>query len=375
MKARRTQPLAAVFSLTEFPSEKAHVGALTGMANALAKAGHSVQLYAFFRPRAEQMLREKFELATAVRVGWSSRHLGRAGKALSVAAWAIIVATRRHDTILTRSAFIALASRRSKRVILELHQEVPIGRIKNLALRSVFRFLRSSHYQFVFISDSLLQHFRATVRNLDPSKCVVSPSGYRREWFPEHWSPSPGDRIVTYAGSLYSGRGIDLVLSIAGRVPSAEFRIVGGTPSEWLLLTTERDVAANCVHIPHVAPKSVAQFLIQSDVLIAPYQQSVYIASGADIGRVISPLKLAEYLAAGRAIVASSLPAIRTVVTDAQTAILVPCDDVDAWSDAIQRLLDDRRFRDSLGERGFHYARENLNWDRRLARIMSRVSR
>ena len=86
-----------------------------------------------------------------------------------------------------------------------------------------------------------------------------------------------------------------------------------------------------------------------------------------------SPLKLFEYMAAGRAIVASDLPAWSDVVAHGETALLLPPDDVAAWSEAIDRLLSDSDLRERLGEIARNQALEQHTWDVRAARILAHI--
>jgi glycosyltransferase involved in cell wall biosynthesis len=65
--------------------------------------------------------------------------------------------------------------------------------------------------------------------------------------------------------------------------------------------------------------------------------------------RYTSPLKLFEYLAMGRPIVASDLPSIREVLTDSRTALLVPPGDPQALAGALSRLAGDRALARALG--------------------------
>ncbi len=50
------------------------------------------------------------------------------------------------------------------------------------------------------------------------------------------------------------------------------------------------------------------------DVLMMPYQGHVAASSGGDISRYLSPMKLFEYMACGRAILASDLPVLKEVL-------------------------------------------------------------
>lgn len=63
----------------------------------------------------------------------------------------------------------------------------------------------------------------------------------------------------------------------------------------------------------------------------------------------MSPLKLFEYMAAGRAIVVSDLPVLRDVVRDGVDTIMCEPENTVAWSDALCRLAADPGLRTRLG--------------------------
>jgi glycosyltransferase involved in cell wall biosynthesis len=90
--------------------------------------------------------------------------------------------------------------------------------------------------------------------------------------------------------------------------------------------------------------------------------------------RYTSPLKLYEYLAAGRPIVASDVPAVREVVADGTTAILVPPDDPQALADGIARLLAAPVIAERIGAAGRAWVR-GRTWDARAAAILAFVRR
>ena len=59
----------------------------------------------------------------------------------------------------------------------------------------------------------------------------------------------------------------------------------------------------------------------------------------ADSAAVASPMKMFEYMAAGRAIVSADLPVIREVLNE-ENAVFCKPDDIDDWKFALSRLLD-----------------------------------
>jgi glycosyltransferase involved in cell wall biosynthesis len=84
--------------------------------------------------------------------------------------------------------------------------------------------------------------------------------------------------------------------------------------------------------------------------------------------RYTSPLKLFEYLAAGRAIIASDLPALREVLTHDVTAWLVPPGDAAALAGALGTLARDSARRQRFGEAARALSAE-YTWDRRAERL------
>jgi glycosyltransferase involved in cell wall biosynthesis len=84
-----------------------------------------------------------------------------------------------------------------------------------------------------------------------------------------------------------------------------------------------------------------------------------------------SPLKIFEYMACGRAIVAPDQPNIREILVDGETALLFDPDDPAALWRAIRRLAGDPDLREALGQS----ARRALEaadhtWRRNASRII-----
>ncbi|MDP7691774.1 MAG: glycosyltransferase, partial [Vicinamibacterales bacterium] len=84
--------------------------------------------------------------------------------------------------------------------------------------------------------------------------------------------------------------------------------------------------------------------------------------------RYTSPLKLFEYMASGRPIVASDLEPIREVLTDGQNARLVPPGEPAALATAVRELLADPAQAEQLARTAFEQA-SSYSWSRRADRI------
>src|SRR6266404_2278789 len=89
-----------------------------------------------------------------------------------------------------------------------------------------------------------------------------------------------------------------------------------------------------------------------------------------------SPLKLIEYMALERAIVAPDLPNIREILTDGETALLFDPDRPGAFRQCIETLTRDPELRRSLGR---HARRQlvdrGLTWDGNAGRVIDLARR
>lgn len=210
------------------------------------------------------------------------------------------------------------------------------------------------------LADDLAARFGARPRVLTvPDGAVITPAS------PPRAAAAP--LIAAYAGHLYPWKGVDVLLHALARTPAVHGLIVGGHPGEADLarvraLITTLSLDARVTITGLRPPAEVARALDDADVLVLPN------TSSAISDRFTSPLKLFEYLTRGRAIVASDLPALREVLTDRETALLVPAGDADALAAALSALAADDGLRRRLGAAALALAPQ-YSWARRAERI------
>jgi glycosyltransferase involved in cell wall biosynthesis len=111
-----------------------------------------------------------------------------------------------------------------------------------------------------------------------------------------------------------------------------------------------------------VRPRDVGARLSEADVRVLPNPSS---ALSRDF---TSPLKLFEYMAAGRPIVASDLPAIREVLTDGRNAVLFEAGNPQALTAAIRRIKADPDLGQRLAATALADVREYA-WARRAEKL------
>jgi glycosyltransferase involved in cell wall biosynthesis len=305
--------------------------------------------------------------------------------------WRAVRQARRQgvDLVYTRHPqAAALAAQLGMPTILEVH-DLPGGRVGPRLLRLFLR--GSGAKRLVVITHHLLHALEEQlggaykVQTRTPF-CVVLPDGVDLERYQDLPPPLvarqflaqsgalPGldvERFTAgYTGHLYSGRGLNLILEMARRLPLDNFLLVGGEPAS----VEETRQAAHSAGLENVwvagfVPNAnLPRYQAACDVLLMPYQRQVAASSGGDIGRFLSPMKLFEYLACRRPILTSDLVVLREIL-DEQSAVLLPPDDPEAWTQAIEALQKDPVRQGSLAQAAGTLAGK-YTWDARARRLL-----
>ena len=183
----------------------------------------------------------------------------------------------------------------------------------------------------------------------------------------------PADRfIVGYVGRLHTlalDKGVGLLVDALARVEGAALALVGG-PDDMAEALRARWIGHGLpperfTYVGQVAPDTVPTYLHACDVCAMPHPDNPQFA------RATSPLKLFEYMAAGRAVVASDLPGWADVVRDGETALLVPAGDVAALTAALDRLRRDPALAERLGAAARARALDHYTWAARARAILA----
>ncbi len=176
---------------------------------------------------------------------------------------------------------------------------------------------------------------------------------------------------VGYVGHLYPGKGLELILELAARLPNFTFHILGGDREDIRRWEKSGTLPRNILFYGHYPHAEVPAFLRAVDVAIAPYQRKVFARGNTlDIGRWMSPLKIFEYMANAKPIVTSDVPALREVLSSGRTAMLVDPDDVDAWVATLELLLADPNLRETLGNAAKRDFDMKFTWTKRAEGVL-----
>jgi glycosyltransferase involved in cell wall biosynthesis len=176
---------------------------------------------------------------------------------------------------------------------------------------------------------------------------------------------------AVYTGHFYPGRGMDVLLGLAQAFPQVQFLWVGGSDmsvAEWKIRLEENRVN-NIVLTGFIPNSQLALYQAAGEVLLMPYERSIAGSSGGNSADICSPMKMFDYLAAGRVILSSDLPVIHEVLNP-NNAIFCQPGDVTDWGQALRDLIDHPEKRAHLSEQARQDARL-YSWKDRAQRALS----
>jgi glycosyltransferase involved in cell wall biosynthesis len=341
------------------PSRSANSVHVMKVCQAFAQNGHEVVLFAPGIEGAQEAgvtdvfafygVRPCFEIVTLPaatgRVGTHAYELKAARKAGQL----------KPDLIYSRSAPAALFTPRKIPTVFECHAPINRDWITGKLLGRLVA--RKNLVRFVVITQALRDHFLNSCPPVE-SKILVAPDAAdvpAGDCQPASLQARGGGLNVGYVGHLYPGKGMEVVIPLAERCPWATFHIVGGADADLAAWKKKAAGPNNIVFYGHQPPAIAAGYVAAFDVVLLPNQEAVRVfgsrnhAPDSDIGKWTSPLKMFEYMAHGKAIIASDLPVLKEIMKHDHNALLASPNDIDAWAHCLKKLNENAALRATLG--------------------------
>jgi glycosyltransferase involved in cell wall biosynthesis len=180
----------------------------------------------------------------------------------------------------------------------------------------------------------------------------------------------PEEVLIGFVGSFSLWHGIDPLQRAIARLLTnlcpcrMRFVLIGDglLQAEMRAALAEYEGTREVIFTGPLQPEKVAEYLDASDILVSPH---VPMPDGSRFFG--SPTKLFEYMAMGKAIVASRLDQLAEVLEHERTALLVTPGNPEELEQAILRLALDAAERERLGAAARQAAVERHGWSRNVA--------
>ena len=182
--------------------------------------------------------------------------------------------------------------------------------------------------------------------------------------------PGRNELKAGYFGNLYQGRGIELILLIASKLPAIDFIIVGGT-EEHIKTWVDLGVSSNVYFIGFVNPKEVYKYRNSIDILLAPYAYTVSMAGNTGNSvEYMNPIKIFEYMSSKKIIISSELKAIREVLSE-ENSLLIEYSNPEGWVDALRNVSASPQVYANRAEKAYQDFKLHYSWKARAAKMVS----
>jgi glycosyltransferase involved in cell wall biosynthesis len=236
-----------------------------------------------------------------------------------------------------------------------------------LALRRLAERLERRAFELATVIVTVSTPLARQVRSLAAANVVVLPNGANPHRFDVRHADRAGvrarlglgDRLtIGWAGILREWHGLDLLLEATVALPDARLLVVGDGPARATLeqRAASLGLGGRLVITGRVAYAEMPDYVAAMDIAVVSDERT----------GVASPMKLLEYMAMSRAVLAPRLENISDIVRHDVDALLFTPGSARDLSNMLRQLAENPGLRNELGQRARATVERERNW-RRIA--------
>ena len=170
-----------------------------------------------------------------------------------------------------------------------------------------------------------------------------------------------------YSGSFAKGKCLEIINKISLELPNINFHLYGNenTAYDKSLINNKN---SNVFFKGYLTYFNLVSTINHYKVLLMPYQKNVgVLINNLNVANYFSPLKMFDYLASGKIILASNLPVYRNILKHNQNSILIKPENISLWKKYIIQSL--KTSRNKLGKRAIKDAKK-FSWEKRVDHVI-----
>ncbi len=254
-------------------------------------------------------------------------------------------------------------------------QGTPEHGLRRLFALWTTRFCFDTAHCIICVSTQLKNHLVKKWK-VDSSKIVVLPNAADTEAFGRRGDVESTKRrlglttepIIMFVGGFYLWHDLPLLVKsfakVLPKIPDAKLVLVGDGRTRSMIEQTVVDVGLQhaVIMAGTVEHHCLPEMLAIADVAVAP-NISFFAGHGG------SPLKIFEYMAAGKAIVATKTGQVAEVIQDGHNGLLVESGNMAELTQAVLRLLQDKAERTRLGQNARSQAVAKHSWEQYIKQL------
>ncbi len=246
----------------------------------------------------------------------------------------IIFREKNYDVILSRSIIASLVM-----TLFNIRNTLELHHIPQSFSKIFFRFImflpQKKKLSLILINNNLAKDLR-----LKKLKYIVLDDAADILSFRSYKSQNTKKNTCIYMGSFFKGKGIEIINELSKLLPDIEFHLYGDKKT--LGIRAKYQFNKNIKFYEYVDYSKISSILKNYEVALMPFQNRVEARSkNLEISKYISPLKMFDYLAAGKIIIATKLKAYEHILKNNENSFLVSSKDLNSWKELIKSILKD----------------------------------
>ncbi len=208
-------------------------------------------------------------------------------------------------------------------------------------------------------------------------KVITVPNGVAEDWKNKRVPPEmisilrkqhnlENKKVICFVGGLVEWHNFGLLLEafkrVVDKVDRSLLMLVGEGPMREYILrrAKELEIIRNLLLIGSVPHNKIPVYLEAADVLVIP-----------EVNEFRSPIKLFEYMAAGKAVVAPRRPAIEAVISDGVEGLMFKPGDPQSFGSAVIRIIENDVLAAKLGENAKKRVFRDYTWEQHSKVILN----
>ena len=280
----------------------------------------------------------------------------------------IYLLTQNYDVVYTRELYatpffrnVFLERHSFPKVVTKFHKFI-FRKVAGLVVLTSF--IKSKLVEIGISSEKILTASDA-VRLEDFSNSLSKEESRKRFNLPVN------SHIICYAGTLKTmakEKGVTTAIDAMELLnKNYILYVVGGDPEDvefYKSYANTKKLNDRIIFVGKIPHKEIPEHLAVADVLIAPFPDIEHYKF------YMSPLKIFEYMASKRPIVASDLPSIREILHEGYNARLFPPGNIERLAQAIEEMGSREHPGNKFAEQAFNDVREKYTWKKRARNII-----
>lgn len=174
-------------------------------------------------------------------------------------------------------------------------------------------------------------------------------------------------KLVLYSGQLYSWKGAETLGDATKYFGSDILTVFVGGTEPWVSNFSKKYLVGDNIKVIPSQKKSLVPFYLKSaDVLVLPNSGKETISA-----LYTSPLKLFEYMATKRPIIASSLPSLREILNDDNATFFEP-DNAESLAESVKKVFKNYSLSENKSNKAFDDVLK-YTWQKRAEKIVDSI--